>query len=127
MLTSHPQSPTAKATPWIDLLNPEPDEAELVASTTGLHVPSHAELREIETSSRMSQKDGALYLSLPAVRRLEGGGTRVTPVGFVLTPERLLTVRFDALPVFETYTAACAAERKTQSSLDLFLGLMEAM
>ena len=46
---------------WIDLLNPEASEVEFVEKTTGLAVPSVEELSEIESSSRLRARNGALY------------------------------------------------------------------
>ncbi len=122
--------PLHPAAVWIDLLDPTEAEARLVAELTGLHVPTLAELNEIETSSRLQRRGEALYLSTPSVMRDERG-PRVTPVGYVLTRDRLLTVRFAPLPAFEAFSRDCAragagtgAER---SSADLFLGLLEAV
>jgi magnesium transporter len=128
MLTLHPDRPHAPADArWVDLLDPDDADAALVASTTGLRVPTRDELREIETSSRTSVRDGVLYLSLPLVRRTAEGEVRVSPVGFVLSQDRLLTVRFDKFPVFETFIDACRKGREPGTSLDLLLALLEAM
>jgi magnesium transporter len=40
---------------WIDLLRPQPDEVAFVKRTTGLDVPSIADLSEIESSSRLDR------------------------------------------------------------------------
>ncbi|HEU0157414.1 MAG TPA: Mg2+ and Co2+ transporter, partial [Stellaceae bacterium] len=45
---------------WIDLLRPDPDEIAFVARSTGLDVPSIEELSEIESSSRLRHRDGAI-------------------------------------------------------------------
>ena len=50
---------------WLDLLRPEPEEIAFVKRTTGLDVPNVAELSEIESSSRLRNAAGALYLSMP--------------------------------------------------------------
>src|SRR6516165_4211322 len=85
---------------WIDLLNPAANETAFVERTTGLAVPSVEELSEIESSSRLRAANGALYLSAPLVRRGVDDEPVATVVGFVLTPERLITVRFAELPTF---------------------------
>jgi magnesium transporter len=86
---------------WIDLYDGTPAEIAFVERTTGLHVPSLAELSEIESSSRLYSEGTALYLSTPIVFRATAGDDPVsTPVGFVLSPERLITVRFEPIPVF---------------------------
>src|SRR5437667_10096196 len=79
---------------WIDLLNPSPSETAFVERTTGLRLPSFADLSEIETSSRLRAQNGVLYLSAPLVHRANADAPGSTPVGFVLGPELLVTVRF---------------------------------
>src|SRR5689334_15164237 len=88
---------------WIDLLAPEPSEIELIERTTGLAIPSLDELSEIESSSRLRARDHALYLSLPLIFTAEPDRPMSTPVGFVLTRDRLITVRFAELPSFASF------------------------
>src|SRR5690348_1511182 len=88
---------------WLDLMRPEPPEIAFVERNTGLHIPTFEELREIESSSRLYVENGALYLSTPAVFRADSGMPITTAVGFVLTPERLITIRFEPLPVFAAF------------------------
>jgi magnesium transporter len=67
-----------------------------------------------------------LYLSMPALERTEGLGARVTPVGFVLSRERLITVRFAALPTFEHFADDCRARPGGPSSgMEVFIALIE--
>jgi magnesium transporter len=88
---------------WIDLYDPDETEVRLVTEATGLHVPTRAEVSEIEASSRLVLRDGVLYLSMPLVTMTDG--PRVVSAGFVLSPERLVTVRFATSVVFDTYIA----------------------
>ena len=118
--------PLHPAAVWIDLLDPTDAEARLVAELTGLHVPRLAELNEIESSSRLQRRGEALYLSTPSVMR-DDSGPRVTPVGYVLTRERLLTVRFAPLPAFESFSRDCSAAGAERSSAELLLGLLEVV
>ena len=94
---------------WIDLLNATEDETRRVAAVTGLHVPTEADLREIESSSRLSVANGVLTLSLPLVSRLDGDPQPV-PGGFVLSQQRVITIRFAASSVFDSF-----AEREMQA------------
>ncbi len=111
---------------WIDLLDPTDAEAQLVAELTGLSVPKLVELNEIESSSRLQRRGEALYLSTPSVM-VDGTDVVVTPVGYVLTRERLITVRFARLPAFEAYARECAGAVAERGSVDLLLGLLEAV
>ena len=113
---------------WIDMFDPDEPTRQLVEAVTGLHVPTRDELSEIESSSRLSRVGDALYLSMPGLVRTEGGEARISPVGFVLAPDRLLTVRFSHLPAFDTYAARCRMGANTdRTSISLLLGLCEAL
>jgi magnesium transporter len=57
-----------RQTVWIDPENGTPDEIDRVERATGLTVPTEADVSEIETSSRLASRDGALYLSMPLIR-----------------------------------------------------------
>jgi len=112
---------------WIDLHSADPDEIDRVQRATGLTIPSEADLSEIETSSRLSTRDGTLYLSMPMVQMIDDG-PRGVAAGFVLSPERLITIRFSTSQIFDTYAdhlprgsaaAGCSAE--------IFVGLLEAI
>jgi magnesium transporter len=113
---------------WIDLLKPEPEEVAFVKRTTGLDVPTVANLSEIESSSRLRNKNGVLYLSAPLIYRADSDQPLTTPVGFVLTRERLITVRFEGLTSFKTFADRdLAAETGPLSSAGVFAGLMDAI
>lgn len=87
---------------WIDLLDPSPDEVAAVEAATGLTVPTRDQLSEVEVSSRLRRDGAAIVLSLPIVFRDAGGLARVTPVGFALSADHLVTIRFETLRSFET-------------------------
>jgi magnesium transporter len=112
---------------WIDLQTATPDEIERVQTATALIVPSEADLSEIESSSRLSSRDGALYLSLPLVR-FGDDGPRGVSAGFILAPDRLISIRFAPNRIFDTF-----AEQLPRGSVSgdtgahLFVGLMEAI
>src|SRR5262249_12037534 len=87
---------------WIDLLDADAKEILFVERSTGLHLPTLNELSEIESSSRLRLENRALYLSTPMISRAESADPRTTPVGFVLTKDLLITVRFETLAAFQT-------------------------
>ncbi len=63
-----------------------------------------------------------LYLSTPLVHRANADDPRTTPVGFVLGPELLVTVRFEALTAFTTFGQAAP-----ETASEAFVGLVEAI
>lgn len=115
---------------WLDLLRPEAAEVAFVARTTGLNVPSFEELSEIESSSRLRRGNGSLYLSAPLVFRSNSDQPLATPVGFVLTRERLITVRFEELPSFAAFAGGDFANGDfagAAGSGAVFAGLIDAI
>ena len=86
---------------WIDAFAPTEADMAFLKSVMGARVPSLDDLLEIESSSRLAYEDGALIMSLPATMKDSGGYPQGTPVGFVVTPKRLTTIRFALLPSFE--------------------------
>ena len=89
---------------WIDAFDPTPDETRTLAEALGVRIPTHDDLIEIESSSRLSVDNGVILMSLPATVRDADGYPSVTPVGFVVTPDRVATLRFARLPSFENLT-----------------------
>lgn len=122
------RGPLPPETLWIDLLRPEPPEIAFVKRTTGLEVPGFSELSEIESSSRLRSRNGALYLSAPLIYRSDSDQPVTTPVGFVLTRERLVTVRFEELTSFTAFIAReLPADSEELSAAAVFVELMDAI
>src|SRR5438093_11054672 len=113
---------------WIDLVKPDSAEIAFIERATRLHVPSKDELSEIESSSRLRSHDGALYLSAPLIYRADSDLPLSTPVGFVLTRERFITVRFEELTAFTNFIdRELAADAEPLSSGAVFVELMDAI
>jgi magnesium transporter len=112
---------------WIDLVNPTDAERAEVERATGLVVPDRAAVAEIETSSRLVEHNGVLTLTTPMVSRDAAGGLVVAPIGFVLTAERLLTLRFAPSVVFDRFAAHFRVNDDVRSGTQPFLGLLEAL
>jgi magnesium transporter len=112
---------------WIDLLNAPQDEITLVQTATGLSIPTQEAVSEIETSSRLATRDGALYLSMPLVA-FDDEGPRGVSAGFVLSPERLITVRFAPNRIFDAYIDQMPrGPTAPETGAHVFVGLMEAL
>ena len=48
---------------WLDLYQPTAQEEQHVEHSLGIEVPSREEMREIESSNRLYEQNGALYLT----------------------------------------------------------------
>jgi magnesium transporter len=121
-----PPSPSIRmVTPsWIDLFNATQADVDHVGQLCGIHIPTREELSEIESSSRLYVQDGAIYVSLPAVTYVDGAPL-VSPFGLVLSPERLVTVRFAALPGMEALMDRVQHLPVAPGSVDSFLMLAD--
>ncbi|MCI0466750.1 MAG: magnesium transporter CorA family protein [Beijerinckiaceae bacterium] len=86
---------------WIDALRPSEPEIVFLERTLGIEVPTLEDLSEIETSSRLRSEKDWLYLSIPMVYRQEGFMPALTPLGFAMSKDMLLTVRFKHLKPFD--------------------------
>ena len=116
MLTIH--SPAATAPPvgtlpaalpattvWLDLLDGTDAEKAYVERVTGLRVPTLDDLREIESSSRLVADGDVLHLSMPMITGGQGRAIGASPLGLVLSPRYLLTVRFAPITPIDTFAA----------------------
>lgn len=116
-----------RPTVWIDLLRPTEQELDRVRQATGLEAPTAAALQEIEISSRLATRQGVLYLSLPLVAQ-ENDGARGVDAGFVLSRDRLITVRFSASRVFDTYAEQLPrGDAPHEIGAHIMVGLFEAL
>jgi magnesium transporter len=109
---------------WIDLQDASEAEVAEVSAATGLRVPTREDVSAIEASSRLQRVRDALYLSTPMLA--VGDNAHLTPVGFVLSRQRLITVRFDTLGAFDTAAENARGDDEI-SSLGVFTCVFEAI
>jgi magnesium transporter len=113
-------------TVWVDLCHPSEEDIGKACSVYGLDIPPRVQLEEIEFSSRLQYEDGVFTISIPVTPPNKNGGEDVTsPLGFVLTEDMLVTIRFAELHTFEAITARVA--RRPRSAADIFMVILEAM
>lgn len=79
---------------WVDLEEPTPEEEELVERCIKMDVPTEKEMAEIEPSSRLYEQGDALYMTVSVLYGVQEGLPRTAPISFVLTGNRLVTVRY---------------------------------
>jgi len=112
---------------WIDLCLPSDGERLATERATGAPVPAEADLAEIESSSRLSVQGDTLTLSTPMTYRGPAGESLIGPLGFILSPRHLVTVRFAQMSFFDTYAERFAVAGTGSSSVGAFLGLVESI
>jgi magnesium transporter len=121
------QDALPEGTTWIDAF--EPDEAEIafLQRTLKIDVPTYDRLIEIESSSRLSNEDDHITISLPLVVRAADGMPHTTPIGFVLSREILLTVHFEALRAFDPLAVRHNPNGGAQTGIAHFLTIVECI
>ncbi len=113
---------------WIDLLNPTEAECLEAEATTGLTLPTLANLSEIESSSRLRTRDGVLTMSTPMISLADTSLRGLSPIGFVLSPETLVTIRFSPLKSFDAIVDQFHAPPEAPTSgLEVFVRLCDEM
>jgi magnesium transporter len=126
--SEHPESPPgALAASWIDLLHPTSEERASVEGGYGMKLPSREELSGVELSSRISLKDGVLYLSMPTVSHMSELEHAPSPLGFVLSKKLLVTIRYAQLHAFDTVAEKCSKGEGTFTSVEAFAALVDEM
>jgi magnesium transporter len=117
-----------EAAVWIDLINPTPEEEAKIERALKFNVPTREEQQEIEASSRLYQEDGAYFMTATLLYQPEQGEPRATPVTFILTGQRLVTVRYAQPRAFAIYVARCnRAETDLKSGAAVLIGLLETI
>ena len=90
-----PGQPAPEAAVWIDLVSPTVQEDKLVEALLGIAVPTREEMQEIEVSSRLYVENGGRYMTATLMCQSDTATPKTTPVTFILSAHRLLTVRYD--------------------------------
>jgi magnesium transporter len=80
---------------WIDLVSPAEGEDKTVERLVGVAIPTREEMHEIEISSRLYAENGARYMTATLMCRYDTMTPGTTPVTFILSGHRLITVRYD--------------------------------
>jgi magnesium transporter len=83
----------AEAT-WIDLEEPTREEEQMVERSLGFAVPTREDMVEIEPSSRLYERDGALVMTLSVLFGVRENHPQSEPISFVLKNGKLVTVRY---------------------------------
>ena len=139
MLTIHAAHPAAcsvwksgtaapNGTPvWLDLLDPDAAERAEAERVLGAKLPQRDQISAIELSSRLHADNEILRLNIPAFVRAESGKGAMTPLGFVLTPKLLVSIRYaESLAFAHTSKLATAADAPN-GSVETFIALIEAI
>ncbi|QIE55167.1 magnesium transporter CorA family protein [Pikeienuella piscinae] len=111
---------------WIDLLEPDDAERAQISALIGAEVPVRADQEEIELSSRLYFEQGAAVMTALLPASTEKARAEIAPVSFILTTDRLVTVRHHRPRPFETFPQrAGKLALPCTSSTTVLIGLLE--
>ena len=113
---------------WLDLLEPTPTEEKQVESFLSIDVPTRDEMREIESSNRLYEEDGALYMTATVVTKLDSDLPESTQITFILSSVKLVTNRYVDPLSFRRFVAYAERHPSSCNSPPAVLaGLVEAV
>jgi magnesium transporter len=112
---------------WIDLINPTADERRAAEELMEISLPTREETSAIEISSRLAATETALRVNIPSYVRTEGEHGPSTPLGFVLTPTRLATIRYAESLAFDHISDCSTHDRQPKNSTETFSALIESI
>ena len=107
----------------------QPTTAEIarVESEYDVRIPSPEQLQEIESSSRLRSDGKTMYLSMPLIAHRDQADAVPGFVGFILSAELLVTVRYSELHAFADVRARIEKAPAHFASDTTFTALLEAM
>jgi magnesium transporter len=121
-------TPVGDATVWIDLLNPTPEEDTFVEKALGIDIPTRAEMREIEASNRLYTETGAYFMTAFIVYNVEHSDPQTTALTFILSGQRLVTVRYAEPKAFPLFLQRVEkGDLPCSSAPAIMIGLIEAI
>jgi magnesium transporter len=113
---------------WADMVDPSRDEEAAIEKWLGVCVPTREEMEEIEISSRLYVEDGAYVMTATLPSQTEGDDPMMSPVTFVLSGNRLVTIRYHEPRAFQTFPQrAEKAATGCTTGETILVGLLEAI
>jgi len=122
-----PPAPFPEEFIWADLFEPTGEEERAVESLLTVDVPTRDEMSEIETSSRLYEEDGAVYMTATVGSKLDSAMPESNAITFILADGRLITNRYvDPTPVRRFMSHVVRSPAACTSAATLLAGLLEA-
>jgi magnesium transporter len=110
---------------WFDLFDPTAEETQRVERATGLDLPGRDTIRAVEMSSRARIVGDALFLNIPYFVHAEDQPP--TPLGLIVTPKHVVSIRFAESPVFAQAAQALKKAPAGAGSTSAFAELVETV
>jgi magnesium transporter len=116
------------AATWIDMIEPSKEEEFAVEELLGIDVPSREEMRGVESSSQLYHDGNATVMTVRILSVSGRPSPALVATTFILTPQRLVTLRYGESTAFRTFVAKGLKEAGSFSSPEAVMsGLLEAI
>jgi magnesium transporter len=113
---------------WLDLLDPSEEERSAVGRALGTSLPTHADMEEIEVSSRLFRRGDLMFMTALLIANSETERPVADAITFVLGRERLVTVRYVQPLAFRKFEARVQRDAAGMHSANLqLLGLIDTI
>ncbi|WP_436799482.1 magnesium transporter CorA family protein [Rhizobium oryzicola] len=91
---------------WLDLIDPTRVEDSYMEQLLQISIPTRDDLKDIEPSSRLYIEQDSVYMTASLVWKADSKQPELTDVAFILTGNRLVTVRYADPRSFSLFIAA---------------------
>ena len=111
---------------WADLYDPTAEEERAVEALLTVDVPTRDEMKEIETSNRLYEEGGAIYMTATVGNKLDSDRPESSAITFILANGRMITNRYvDPTPVRRFMQFVERSPASCTSATTLLAGLVE--
>ena len=109
---------------WIDLCDPTADEEAEAEALIGIPIPKRTAMSDIEESARLYDQRGGSVMTVVVAAGISEGRPHRSQITFILTRDRLVTVRYSDPGPFVSARAACERKRGEITSAETLLGAL---
>src|SRR4029077_6525137 len=95
--------PLAANVLWLDLLEPTEEERERLGEVLQFELPTRDDMQEIEMSSRLYHGDAGTFMTVTVLANSDTEQPVADVVSFILSRNKLITIRFIELQSFKTF------------------------
>lgn len=130
LISFDPQAPACalERLVWIDIECPSAEEERALETLLGINLPTSDELKDIEPSSRLYRENGAIYMTANVVWRSATEEPQSTPISFILSDDKLITIRYSEPRSFVTFAAYAERHAETRANgAHVMMGLVESI
>ncbi len=113
---------------WIDLYEPTREEDQQVEELLGVSIPTHEDMDDIEPSELLWTENGARYMTMRLLVKVNTNGPEISAVTFILAGKVLVTVRYCDPKAFSNFVGHASKPGGCGESAEAIMaGLIDAI